>query len=76
MTWGTVELEPGVREWLEGLPTEQFAIAAFHIDLLADEGVLLGEPYTRHLDGKLRELRFFLDKQAIASPTGWRPHAG
>jgi hypothetical protein len=50
MPWGTVELEPEVREWLEGLPTEQFATAAFYIDLLADRGPLLGEPYTRQLD--------------------------
>jgi hypothetical protein len=65
MTWGTVELEPEVREWLEQLPTEQFATVAFHIDLLSKEGVLLGEPYTRQLDGKLRELRFYLDGQAM-----------
>jgi hypothetical protein len=64
MPWGTVELEPEVREWLEQLPTHLFATAAFHIDLLAEGGVLLGEPYTRQLDGKLRELRFYLDRQA------------
>ena len=34
---------------------------AFYYDLLADRGVLLGEPYTRQLDGKLRELRFHLE---------------
>jgi len=50
---------------LEQLPTVQFATAAFHIDLLAEGGVLLREPYTRQLDGKLRELRFYLDRQAI-----------
>ncbi len=50
---------------MEQLPTVQFATAAFHIDLLAEEGVLLREPYTRQLDGKLRELRFHLDRQAI-----------
>jgi hypothetical protein len=65
MTWGTVELEPEVREWLERLTTEQFATAAFYIDLLADQGPLLGEPYTRQLDGKLRELRFHVDRQAV-----------
>jgi hypothetical protein len=27
---------------------------------LAAEGPLLGDPYTRQLDGKLRELRFYL----------------
>jgi hypothetical protein len=65
MGWGTVELEPEVRAWLEGLSTGSFATAAFYVDLLADQGVLLGEPYTRQLDGKLRELRFHLDQDAI-----------
>lgn len=65
MPWGTVELEPEVRDWLEKLPTPQFATAAFYIDLVADRGPLLGEPYTRQLDGKLRELRFHLDGRAV-----------
>jgi hypothetical protein len=65
MSWGTVELEPEVRDWLEQLSTAQFATAAFHIDLLAEEGVPLGEPDARQLDGKLRELRFYLDRQAV-----------
>jgi len=38
MSWGSIELEPEVRDWLERLPTTQFATAAFHLDLLADEG--------------------------------------
>lgn len=65
MAWGSVELEPEVRTWLEELPTTSFATAAFYIDLLADQGPLLGEPYTRQLDGKLRELRFHLDRSAV-----------
>ncbi|MEV6980447.1 type II toxin-antitoxin system RelE/ParE family toxin [Sphaerisporangium sp. NPDC051017] len=65
MSWGTVELEPEVREWLEHLPMALFARAAFYVDLLAAEGPLLGEPYTRQLDGKLRELRFYLDDAAF-----------
>ncbi|MDQ3152916.1 MAG: type II toxin-antitoxin system RelE/ParE family toxin [Actinomycetota bacterium] len=65
MTWGTVELEPEVREWLEGLSTAQFATAAFYVDLLAEQGPLLGEPYTRQLDGRLRELRFHLQGRAV-----------
>jgi phage-related protein len=60
-----VELEPEVREWLEELATAQFARVAFYIDLLADEGPLLGEPYTKQLDGKLRELRFHLERDAV-----------
>ena len=65
MPWGSVELEPEVRVWLEQLPTAEFATAAFHIDLLAEQGPLLGEPHTRQLDGKLRELRFHLKGQAV-----------
>ena len=47
------------------MSTTHFAAAAFYVDLLAAEGPLLGEPYTRQLDGKLRELRFHLDGQAV-----------
>ncbi|GII52995.1 hypothetical protein Pth03_13840 [Planotetraspora thailandica] len=65
MTWGTVELEPEVQEWLEKLSATSFARAAFYIDLLAMEGPLLGEPYTRQLDGKLRELRFHIDELSM-----------
>jgi len=65
MSWGIVELEPEVREWLEQLSTAQFATAAFYIDLVAEQGPLLSEPYTRQLDGKLRELRFHLDRAAV-----------
>lgn len=64
MAWGTVELEPEVRDWLEGLPTAPFARAAFYIELLAEHGTLLDEPYTRQLDGQLRELRFHIGRSA------------
>lgn len=37
-------------------PAEQGAVL-HHIDLLAEFGVLLGEPYSRQLSGRLRELR-------------------
>ncbi len=47
-------------EWLESLPDDQFGRVEFYIDLLAERGVQLGEPHTRHLGGKLRELRFYL----------------
>lgn len=65
MPWGTVEPEPEVREWLESLSTAQVATAAFYVDLIADRGPLLGEPYTRQLDGKLRELRFHLEGRSV-----------
>ncbi|WP_370969835.1 type II toxin-antitoxin system RelE/ParE family toxin [Amycolatopsis sp. cg9] len=64
MDWGTIELEPEVRDWLRGLDKKAVNHAAFYIDLLAERGPLLGEPYTRQLDGKLRQLRFWLDEQA------------
>jgi hypothetical protein len=60
-----VELEPEVRDWLEQLSTAEFATAAFHVDLLAEQGPLLGQPYTRQLDGKLRELRFHSAGRAV-----------
>ncbi|MEN3612366.1 type II toxin-antitoxin system RelE/ParE family toxin [Plantactinospora sp. ZYX-F-223] len=50
---------------MESLPTALFARAAFYVDLLAEDGPLLGEPYTKQLDGKLRELRFYLERQAV-----------
>jgi hypothetical protein len=65
MTWGTVELEPEVTRWLEGLSDEDFGRAAFYVDLLEREGVQLGEPYTRQLQGKLRELRFYLGRERM-----------
>lgn len=64
MAWGTVEMEPEVAEWLEELPDGQFGRVEFYIDLLADRGSQLGEPYTRQLRGKLGEMRFYL------GPTG------
>jgi hypothetical protein len=65
MAWGTVEVEPEVENWLEGLSDENVGRAAFYIDMLADRGVELGEPYTRQLSGKLRELRFYLGRGRI-----------
>jgi hypothetical protein len=44
MTWGEVELEPEVRDWLEELDDQRWAQAMFHLDLLEERGVLLGEP--------------------------------
>jgi hypothetical protein len=65
MTWGEVELESEVRDWLEGLDDQRWAQAMFHLDLLEERGVLLGEPYTRQLAGKLRELRFYCGGERI-----------
>jgi hypothetical protein len=63
MTWGRIELQPEVVGWLQELSADDFGHAAFYIDLLADRGTLLGEPYTRQLRGKLRELRFHVGRE-------------
>ncbi len=65
MPWGEVELEPEVRDWPEGLDDQRWAQAVFHLDLLEERGVLLGEPYSRPLVGKLRELRFYCVGQRV-----------
>ncbi len=62
MSWGIVEVEPEVREWLLGLTDEEFGHVASYIDLLHERGALLDQPYTRQLRGKLRELRFHLGR--------------
>jgi hypothetical protein len=55
-----VEIEPEVRSWLERLSDRDFGRADFLVGLLAEQADTLGEPYTRHLGGKVRELRFHL----------------
>jgi len=65
MTWGEVELEPEVDTWFDTLDQEGQETAAFYVDLLAERGVLLDEPYTRQLRGKMRELRFHLEREAV-----------
>lgn len=60
MSWGKVELEPEVRDWYLALDEEDQARVGFHVDRLAEMGPLLDEPFTKQLDGKLRELQFYL----------------
>lgn len=55
-----VELEPEVRSWLERLSDRDFGRADFLVGLPAEQAETLGEPYTRHLGGKVREVRFHL----------------
>lgn len=51
--------------WLEDLSDDDFGQVAFYIDLLAERGVGLSEPYTKQLRGKLRELRFSFGRERI-----------
>jgi hypothetical protein len=55
-----VEVEPEVRSWLAGLSDRDFGRVDFLAGLPAERAETLGEPYTRHLGGKVRELRFHL----------------
>ncbi|MFE6864180.1 type II toxin-antitoxin system RelE/ParE family toxin [Nocardia sp. NPDC057668] len=65
MNWGEVELESEIDGWFDSLDQDDQETAIFYVDLLAERGVLLGEPYTRQLQGKLRELRFYLTRDAV-----------
>ena len=65
-----VEIEPEVRSWLASLPDRDFGRVDFLVGLLAAQAEDLGEPYTRHLGGKVRELRFTCSASRPESPTG------
>jgi hypothetical protein len=58
-----VEIEPEVRSWLEGLSDRDLGRVDFMVGLLAEQAESLGEPYSRHLGGKVRELRFRILRQ-------------
>lgn len=58
-----VEVEPEVRHGLDGLSDRDFGRVDFLVGLLAERAETLDEPYTRHLAGKVRELRFRLLRQ-------------
>ncbi|MFI1563928.1 type II toxin-antitoxin system RelE/ParE family toxin [Streptomyces sp. NPDC020490] len=60
----TIEIEPEVRLWLESLSAHHYVIVEQKVDRLAENATTLSEPYTRHLGGKLRELRFDLGGSA------------
>jgi ribosome-binding protein aMBF1 (putative translation factor) len=60
-----IEIEPEVRQWLDSLSDHDYGRAEFYADLLADNAETLGEPYSRHLRGKVRELRLHLHRQQV-----------
>ncbi|MFC4042197.1 type II toxin-antitoxin system RelE/ParE family toxin [Dactylosporangium siamense] len=60
-----IELEPEVRDWLETLRLTEYAKVEAMADILAERAETLSEPYSRHLGGKTRELRFHLDRSAV-----------
>jgi hypothetical protein len=58
-----IEIEPEVRSWLATLTDREFGRVDFLVGELAERAEGLGEPYARHLGGKVRELRFHLLRQ-------------
>lgn len=60
-----IEIEPEVRQWLELLPDRHYDKAERVADMLASRPTTLSEPYSRHLGGKVRELRFSHDGNAV-----------
>lgn len=56
-----IEVEPEVLDWLETLPQAQYDKVERHADKLLAEPTTLGEPFSKHLGGKVRELRIMLD---------------
>ncbi|MFC9993256.1 type II toxin-antitoxin system RelE/ParE family toxin [Nocardia sp. NPDC127526] len=60
-----IELEPEVRAWLDTLTKAEYRAVEFKVDRLADSPTTLGEPWTRQLDGPVRELRFRLSGASI-----------
>lgn len=59
-----MELEPEVSSWLDTLSDQHFDRVDFIVGRLAESPTTLGEPYSRHLVGKTRELRFHLGPNA------------
>ncbi|MFE3455419.1 type II toxin-antitoxin system RelE/ParE family toxin [Nonomuraea sp. NPDC059194] len=55
-----VEIESEVREWLDSLPDREYGRVEEFVAILAENAETLGEPWSRHLGGGLRELRIHL----------------
>ena len=58
------ELEPEIRAWLDSLSMADYRTVEYHADRLAEAPTTLGEPYSKHLQGAVRELRFYLGRSA------------
>lgn len=72
----SVEVEPEVEEWLDGLAVKEFALVLAHLDRLAERGSGLRMPASRSLGDGLFELRFDLVGLRDVSPTTSRRLAG
>src|SRR5260221_14749359 len=61
----SIEIEPEIREWLAALSPNHYERVEAHADHLAENAETLGMPYSSHLGGKVRELRFGLDGRQV-----------
>lgn len=59
------EVEPEVRDWLEGLSDSDYKRVDEVAGMLAEKGASLGGPWSEHLDGQVRELRLRLAQVAV-----------
>ncbi|WP_326825449.1 type II toxin-antitoxin system RelE/ParE family toxin [Streptosporangium sp. NBC_01639] len=60
-----IEIEPEIQSWLEALSERDYVKVEALADLLAEQAETLNEPYSRHLGGKLRELRLALTHRDV-----------
>jgi len=58
-----IEVEPEARSWLEGFTDGDFGRVDFFVGVLAERAETLVEPDSRHIGGKVRELRLHLLRQ-------------
>ena len=65
MSWGSIEIEDEVRDWYLDLSMVFQGRVQLNVDRLAEYGPLLDEPFTRQLEGPVRELRFMLGGRNI-----------
>jgi len=68
-----VELEPEVRDWLDGLSDSDFKRVDEVCGMLAEKGTGLGGPWSDHLDGAVWELRVRLHQVAVRVTYWCRP---
>lgn len=66
-----IEVEPEVRAWLESLSDEHYGRAMYRAKMLAESAGTLGEPYSRHLDGKFASCDSASTAVPCVSRTGW-----
>ncbi|SNT60754.1 Phage derived protein Gp49-like [Streptosporangium subroseum] len=60
-----IEIEPEIQSWLESLSERDYVKVEALADLLAEQAETLDEPYSKHLGGRLRELRLALTRRQV-----------